>query len=171
MDATIRLVAREGMRGFRYRAVAREAGVAHPLIAHHFGTLDALLGAAMDESLLRSTSQLDLIPAHGLVSEFARGFVDGVESLSQILVFQYHVMVEQQADAQSIQLFDRVHGAYRETLSDALSMMGCATDVGLVELVYATLEGIVFHQLMRGGSDASHAALDRLRSFLETQTI
>lgn len=145
--------------------------MAHPLIAHHFGSLDALLSAAMDESLERTTSLLDLMPNGGQVSEFARGFVDGIDGLSDILAFQYHVMVDRRPDAQSRQLFDRVHTAYRQALADALSSMGCPTDPGLVALVYATLEGVVFHQLMHGGTEPSYAALDRLRQFLAGQQV
>src|SRR3712207_5466329 len=48
LRATVHVVAREGLRGLTYRAVAEEAGVANTLVAHHFGTRDALLQAALE---------------------------------------------------------------------------------------------------------------------------
>ncbi len=48
MRATVKVVARDGLRGFTYRAVAREAGVTNALIAHHFGSARGLLRATLE---------------------------------------------------------------------------------------------------------------------------
>ena len=45
------VVATRGLRHLTYRSVAQQAGVAHGLVAHHFGTRDALLEAALEFSL------------------------------------------------------------------------------------------------------------------------
>lgn len=169
IDATIQLIARDGMRNLRYRTVADEAGVAHPLIAHHFGSLEALLDAAMDRSLEISTAELVIAPGAEGPADFARGFIDGVDRLSNLLVFQYHVMVETRgADAE--RRLQHIHAIYREAIRDALAAVGCPTDEGLVELVYATLEGVVFHQVMRSGGDRNERALDRLREILARES-
>ena len=54
LDATIDIVARQGLRALTLRAVAQEVGVSHPLVAHHFGTRDRLLEAAVRHSMTRS---------------------------------------------------------------------------------------------------------------------
>ena len=43
LEATVRVVARAGLRKVTNRVVAEEAGVTHGLVSHHFGTRDALL--------------------------------------------------------------------------------------------------------------------------------
>jgi AcrR family transcriptional regulator len=169
IDATIRLVARGGMRGLSYRAVATEANVAHPLIAHHFGSLDALLDAAMERSLAITATELVIAPAARGPEDFARGFIDGVDRLEPQLLFQYHVMVEGRGP-ETEQRLQRIHRAFREAITEALSAVGCRPTDALVELVYATLEGIVFHQVMRSGSERNEQALAQLRRVLEGET-
>src|SRR3712207_8439845 len=48
LAAAVHVVATRGLRHLTYRSVAQEAGVAHGLVAHHFGTRDALLEAALE---------------------------------------------------------------------------------------------------------------------------
>lgn len=47
LAATIVVVARRGLRGLTFRAVAESAGVNNSLIAYHFHTRDELLLAAL----------------------------------------------------------------------------------------------------------------------------
>jgi AcrR family transcriptional regulator len=55
LDAALEVIARSGFAGTTLRDVAAEAGVAHGLLRHHFGTREALLAAAFDRA---ATSQL-----------------------------------------------------------------------------------------------------------------
>ena len=165
IEATIRLVGRDGMRNFRYRSVAAEAGVAHPLITHHFGSLDALLDAAMDRSLEVSTTQLVFAPDGAGPLDFGRDFVSGVARIAELLTFQYHVMLESRG-ALAERRLQHIHEIYRSSIGDALASIGCPREDGLIELVYATLEGVVFHELMRSGSSRNELALDSLRQVL-----
>lgn len=165
IDATIRLIGRDGMRSYRYRSVAKEAGVAHPLIAHHFGSLDALLDAAMDRSLEISTSQLVFASSGDGPDGFARDFLSGIAQLADVLTFQYHVMVETRGE-QAERRLRHIHASYRSSIAEALTAIGCRPRDGLVELVYATLEGIVFHELMNAGTPRNELALESLREVL-----
>jgi AcrR family transcriptional regulator len=45
IEATARLLARDGASGASVRAIAVEAGVSPGLVAHHFGSVDALIAA------------------------------------------------------------------------------------------------------------------------------
>src|SRR5215216_8163389 len=47
LSAAMRVLDRDGMRGLTYRSVAREAGVSHGLVRHHFGSRDALIQEAV----------------------------------------------------------------------------------------------------------------------------
>ena len=71
LAATVHVVAREGLRGLTYRAVAEEAGVANTLVAHHFGTRDALLQAALDWAAEQSIGISLLEPATGRLEDLA----------------------------------------------------------------------------------------------------
>lgn len=61
IEATITVVARAGLRNLTYRAVAKEAGVAHGLVAHHFGSRQALIEAALQHALDESADVLSAV--------------------------------------------------------------------------------------------------------------
>ena len=52
LDATLRLVARDGFAGVTLRDVASEVGVVHGLIRHYFATREQLVAAAFDAAVL-----------------------------------------------------------------------------------------------------------------------
>ena len=52
LDATLRLVARNGFAGVTLRDVAAEVGVVHGLIRHYFATREQLVAAAFDAAVL-----------------------------------------------------------------------------------------------------------------------
>jgi AcrR family transcriptional regulator len=49
LDATTRLLGLRGPDAVGLKDVAREAGVSHALVTHYFGTIDALVDAALEE--------------------------------------------------------------------------------------------------------------------------
>lgn len=48
IEATVRVLAREGAAGASVRAIALDAGVSPGLVTHHFGSVDALIAATYD---------------------------------------------------------------------------------------------------------------------------
>ena len=54
MASTVHVVAQKGLRGLTFRSVAEHAGVNNTLVAHHFGTRDALIKAALEWSVEQS---------------------------------------------------------------------------------------------------------------------
>lgn len=58
MQATLRLIGRNGLDGVTHRAVAAEAGVSLGAVTHHFGTRDALVDAALQFALAREVGRL-----------------------------------------------------------------------------------------------------------------
>ncbi len=50
LDATIRVIGRDGPAGVTHRSVAAEAGLTKSLATYHFATIDELLEAALAES-------------------------------------------------------------------------------------------------------------------------
>ena len=94
LDAAIRVVARKGLRHLTYRAVASEAGVTHGLVAHHFGSRDALLLEALRHSVARSIDVTELRAEGGSVDEFMKGFAEMIERDPDLHAFQYEVLLE-----------------------------------------------------------------------------
>lgn len=168
MRSAITVVARDGLRSLTYRSLAREAGVSHGLIAHHFGSLDSLLTAALDMTIDESAVDLDLIPPTSDIASFARDLVSGVPRQAENLAFQYQVMLEARSSGDVAGRVRALHDRYRGILSEALEKMLVPNDPGMVELVYASLEGVAFHQLVHVESSANELAVERLRDLLRS---
>lgn len=65
IDATLRVVQRDGAAGVTHRVVAREAEVPTSLTVYHFATLDALLVAALSAVAEEYAAQLRAITERG----------------------------------------------------------------------------------------------------------
>src|SRR3954447_25589348 len=94
LDAATTVVARRGLRYLTYRSVASEAGVTHGLVAHHFGSRDALLTAALQHSVQRSIDVTALRTDSRTPDDFVRGFAEMVERDPDLHAFQYEVLLE-----------------------------------------------------------------------------
>jgi AcrR family transcriptional regulator len=57
IDATLRLVARDGLGGATTRAIAKELGVANGAVGHYFTNQDALLAATYEEVFARTNAR------------------------------------------------------------------------------------------------------------------
>ncbi|MCK5752448.1 MAG: TetR family transcriptional regulator, partial [Mycobacterium sp.] len=94
IEAAIRVVARDGLRRLTYRSLAEEAGVAHGLVRHHFGSLDALIEEALRVCTARTAETLSLNPASGNPDDFARGIVETLQRDPETQLYQYEVLME-----------------------------------------------------------------------------
>lgn len=65
IDATLRIVQRDGAAGVTHRTVAREAGVSASLTAYYFSTLDDLLVAALSSVVDSYTKRIQDIIEQG----------------------------------------------------------------------------------------------------------
>ncbi len=59
IEATARILARDGASGASVRAIALEAGVSPGLVAHHFGGVDALIAATYAQVSAQVSAALD----------------------------------------------------------------------------------------------------------------
>ncbi len=73
LEAVIRVVSQSGLRNLTYRAAAREAGVTHGLVAHHFGSRDALIEEALELALDRSLDTAPMNPESGRLADLGSG--------------------------------------------------------------------------------------------------
>lgn len=168
LRATVHVVAREGLRGLTYRAVADEAGVANTLVAHHFGTRDALLQAALEWAAEQSIGITLLEPATGKLEDFAAGLADFVAEDADMQAFQYELALEARRRPELLPAVERMYARYIEATRRELMRMGLdEPSDDLARSVFALLDGIVFQQTLFGDSDATHRVVERLRGLLE----
>lgn len=160
LRATVGVVARGGLRSLTYRAVAAEAGVSHGLVRHHFGSRDQLVADALtyavEESLVLSNMRMQ----EPTIDEFAQSLVRLTEAERELQMFQYELLIESRRRPELAPAVRTYYEAYETAISDQLSRIG-VRDEQLARLVWFTLDGLVFKQLVFPG-DVS-GVLDKLR--------
>ncbi|MBO1420330.1 TetR/AcrR family transcriptional regulator [Streptomyces sp. FH025] len=167
LAAAVRVVARGGLRNLTYRAVAREAGVTHGLVVHHFGSRDALIAEALAHTIQTSLANSAVEPGSGDVADFSAGLSAMVQADPDIQAFQYELLLEARRKPE---LLDQVRGLYEQYFGAAerelARMLPDGAGRPLARLVFAALDGLVLHQLTLGEQDVTDAALGELRSLL-----
>jgi len=163
LRATVRVVARGGLRALTYRAVAEEAGVTHALVRHHFGARDALLAAATEYSLSPLLEASHLSEARDSRALLFDGIADSLEVEPDIVAFQYEVIVESYRSPRLRESVDRLVARMRATILEELRTHGYAPSTDQAALVAAALDGIVLHGLAAGDTKEARRSLDALR--------
>jgi TetR/AcrR family transcriptional regulator, regulator of biofilm formation and stress response len=167
LRATVHVVAREGLRGLTYRAVADEAGVANTLVAHHFGTRDALLQAALEWAAEQSIGISLLEPATGRLNDFAAGLAELVQGDADMQAFQYELALEARRRPELMPAVERMYRGYIEATRRELMRLGLdEPNDDLARAVFALLDGIVLQQTLFGDQAATEQVVERLRSLL-----
>ncbi|HKU29829.1 MAG TPA: TetR family transcriptional regulator [Arthrobacter sp.] len=149
LAATVHVVARKGLRGLTYRAVAEIAGVNNSLVAHHFGSRDALIEAALDWSVNRSIglSGLENLPANE--EEFCGRLMALIRENPDIQTFQYEMILEARRRPELAPAVRRLYKSYISAISAGLGHLGISGDTGVAQAAFAALDGLVL-QLIAG---------------------
>jgi AcrR family transcriptional regulator len=163
LAATVRVVAAKGMRGMTFRAVADEAGVNNTLIAHHFGTRDRLLAAALEWSMERSIGLANLADYASDAESFRSALVDNVLAEPALQVFQFEMVLEasRRPDLQSA--VRKLYQRYVTELAQGRARLGVPSSEGLDLAMFAALDGLVLQYLGRAiTADQLAEAVDAL---------
>jgi AcrR family transcriptional regulator len=149
LAATVHVVARKGLRGATFRAVAEQAGVNNSLVAHHFGTRDALIKAALDWSVNQSIvlSQLKALP--GTEEEFCRSLLALIAENPDLQIFQYEMILESRRRPELAGAVRQLYASYVSALTEGLRRIGFGNQEGAAEAAFAALDGLVL-QLLAG---------------------
>ncbi|MFG2934416.1 TetR/AcrR family transcriptional regulator [Streptomyces sp. NPDC048282] len=164
LAAAVRVVARGGLRKLTYRAVAAEAGVTHGLVAHHFGSRDVLLEQTLRWCVRRSIETSSLVPASGRLEDFAAKLPAFVAADPELQAFQYELKLESTRRPELRPHLDALYDAYRAAVREALVCFEVSAD--LAEVVFAALEGLVFHQTTVGDPKPTEQGIEALRRLL-----
>lgn len=170
LAAAVHVVAGQGLRNLTYRAVAREAGVAHGLVAHHFGTRDALLEAALQFSLENSVTSISASPGSGDLEAIFGGLATMVERSPEDQAFQFELILESRRRPELRPYVEAIYQAYVNALQVELHCAGIDPDPDLSHLIYTAAEGLVFNQITIGSPERTERSLAHLRKLLRHHT-
>lgn len=170
LQAAVQVVARKGLRGLTYRAVAGEAGVSHALVTYFFPTRTQLIEAVMTTAASRTAGTTLDATRNPTLDAIRFGLPASIEATMDFQAFQYELTLEacrqEELRPQAIELIETniaIVGQYLEAL-------GIDATPGYVRLVYAALDGLVLQQLVYGNREATHDAVLELTRILETLT-
>lgn len=165
LEAAIRVVARGGLRQLTYRAVAGEAGVTHGLVAHHFGSRDALLEEALRYALAKSVATTSLESGTTNIADFARELVATVRADPDLQAFQYELLLEARRQPQLRRYAEELYDTYRDATRRQTKALGLDDDA-FADVVFAALDGVVFQLLATDDADTADGTLERLRHLI-----
>ena len=159
LAATVHVVARKGLRGLTFRAVAEQAGVNNTLVVHHFGKRDALIEAALEWSVQQSIglSRLEALPA--TEDEFCRSILSLIEDNPDIQIFQYEMILESRRRPELAGPVQHLYDSYIQALSDGLERIGFGGQEGAAQAAFAALDGLVLQLLAGANAKGVEAAI------------
>jgi DNA-binding transcriptional regulator YbjK len=162
LEATIRIVAAQGLRGLTYRSVAAEAGVTHGSVRYHFGDWNTLVEEALTFCVGRSIDGSQLSSGTGEFVDFAATLEALVQSHPDLQAFQFELALESRRRPELKPMIERVYETYRSTVREVLRRNGL-DDEDFVQMVFATLDGLAFQQTVFEDADRTRRGREVLR--------
>lgn len=148
VDASIRLVAREGLHRLTYRSLTAEAGVTQGSLRHHFPHLVAVLEAGLEQCVAvsaayasRPIDKIDDLLVH---------MIDLMREQPDVLGFLAEVFVAARHRPELYALALRHQETYRVRVREAVEAAGASMDDSLIDLIVAVGDGIVFQRVVFG---------------------
>lgn len=167
MAAVVDVVGELGLAGLTYRKVAERAGVANTLITHHFGSREALLGAALVWATERTLDLVDMA-AEGTYSEdFAHRFVAMIGKHPHLQLFQYEVLLAARHQSDLRAGIEGLYDQYMAVMSQGFARRGFAQPDLLARVVFAATDGLVMQQLSFGNEQEVERGFIMLGQMLE----
>jgi AcrR family transcriptional regulator len=163
LRAVVDVVAQKGLRGLTYRAVAESAGVNNSLVAHHFGSRDALIAAALQWASEQSIAASRLREAAEHKGSFTEALLGLLLEDPGLQVFQYEMILEARRRPELAGPVAQLYESYVSALAEGLQAFGVQGDVRVVaRSLFAALDGLVLQYLAGVGRDDIAAALEEV---------
>ncbi len=167
LDATARVVAREGLRGFTYRAVGSESGTTHGLVSYHFGSRENLLVEAAKRAGHETLVGFPLQRYGETIREFAIGLPALAAEQADRHSFMFEMAVEARRNSAIRPEMLAQYSRFRATTGEALDRLGIHDSSGaLARLVFAAIDGLALQQLLDDDAAASELAIRKLQDLL-----
>lgn len=158
LEAAIRVVAQQGMRGLTHRAVEVEAGVPHGSTTYYFGTRRDLLVALMAHMRDRGQRAVEPI-AQGLalsladrskpvdLDAIATALVAFVDSSAEVELARYELQVTAARDPEMKQLMTEQCDVFRKMCMPIVIACGSSNPVRDSHVVQAAVDGWMLDRL------------------------
>jgi AcrR family transcriptional regulator len=171
LRAAVAVVAAKGLRGLTYRSVAEAAGVNNTLVAHHFGSRDALIAAALDWAAEQSISASKLREAAALGHSFTESLLELLLAEPELQIFQYEMILEARRRPELAAAVSALYENYVSALADGLTASGLTHNVQVVaRTLFASLDGLVLQYLAGVDRAIIAASLEEVHDVLLLRT-
>ncbi|MGO4587680.1 TetR/AcrR family transcriptional regulator [Paenarthrobacter sp. 2TAF44] len=170
LRAVVVVVSEKGLRGLTFRSVAECAGVNNSLVAHHFGTRDALIAAALEWASERSISASRLREAVTAGQSFTDSLLDLLLEDPELQIFQYEMILESRRRPELRAGVLALYESYIEALTEGLDASGASYNSRVVaRMLFATLDGLVLQYLSGVERQLIQASLEEVHGVLLRQ--
>ena len=170
LRAVVVVVSEKGLRGLTFRSVAECAGVNNSLVAHHFGTRDALIAAALEWASDRSISASKLREAVTAGQSFTDSLLDLLLEDPELQIFQYEMILESRRRPELRAGVLALYESYIEALTEGLDASGASYNSRVVaRMLFATLDGLVLQYLSGVERQLIQASLEEVHGVLLRQ--
>lgn len=166
LEAAIEVVADGGLGKLTWRGVAERAGVTHGLVAHHFGSRDALISAALELAVARNMDTSRLVTGADNPEQVVADLFDMAVADPTSQAFQYELVLASRHNPELVPHVRTLLEIYRRNIREAVVMAGLPDDQPFVDLMYATLDGLTLGIYADGDASRARAALGRLQEIL-----
>lgn len=166
LRAVPHVVARVGLRGLTYRAVAKYAGVTYGLVSYYFGSRDAMIEEATRLATEEAIDRSRLAPASGSVRDFAAGVSRLLAEDPDAQAFQYELVCEARRSKPLLPAVKKMYENYVGVVSASLNKLGIEHDDALARVIFATLDGIVLQQLVYDDEKLTDESVEALQRVL-----
>jgi AcrR family transcriptional regulator len=164
-------VAREGLRGFTYRAVGTESGTTHALVSYHFGTREKLLAEAAHRAGHETIAGFPLRKSGTTLREFAATLPALVAEQADRHAFMFELAVEARRNHALRPDILAQYSRFRAATGEALDRLGIHDSSGaLARLVFAAIDGLTLQQLLDDDGAATELAVRKLQELLASLT-
>ena len=170
LRAVVVVVSEKGLRGLTFRSVAECAGVNNSLVAHHFGTRDALIAAALEWASDRSISASKLREAVTAGQSFTDSLLDLLLKDPELQIFQYEMILESRRRPELRAGVLALYESYIEALTEGHDASGASYNSRVVaRMLFATLDGLVLQYLSGVERQLIQASLEEVHGVLLRQ--
>jgi DNA-binding transcriptional regulator YbjK len=166
LEATVRVVARDGLDGLTFRSAAKEAGVTHGLATYHFRSRDAMVAEALEWATEQGIEASRLDTHGGALDELAADLPDLIDRDPEGAAFQFAMALEGRRQPALAGKIRELYDHYIATTQASLEGAGLAPDQATSRLVFAAIDGLVLQQLIYGDAVATERELKLLRRLL-----
>lgn len=158
LEAAIRVISDQGMRGLTHRAVEAEAGVPHGSTTYYFGTRHELLTALMAYMAERGRRETEPI-AHAMtmlladrskpidIDNIARAYVAWIDASAEIELARYELQVTGARDPEMKQLMTETCDVFRRMCEPIVVACGSSNPKRDSHILQAALDGWMFDRL------------------------